>query len=75
MSTDSAALEFVVDERGQAIMSTVRALGGGAGGTVAENRAFRDRIVHALPRFVFSPALIGACPIRASVAQSFSLQH
>jgi len=72
----SATLEFVVDEQGRVAMPTVRAIAT-AGATNSEfDRTFVTRLTRALPGFHFEPALIGACPVRQIMTQTFSYdQH
>jgi hypothetical protein len=67
VSSDSATIEFVVDENGRAMMSTVRVVGtqGPAGGALVQ------RVVGVLPKFTFTPEQIGACPVRATITQVF----
>jgi hypothetical protein len=71
---DSVTLEFVVDEAGQAALSTVRELGGSnrTDGSRQSQRDFLARVLRALPKFRFTPALIGACPVRQLVRQGFA---
>jgi TonB family protein len=71
-SSDSAALEFVVDEHGRVVMSTVRVISPRAdSASAAGHQVFVGRLLHALPRFAFTPALIGGCPVRATISQVF----
>jgi hypothetical protein len=71
---DSVALAFVVDDRGRAVMSSLRELNAGrdAAGDEAV-RAFRSRVIRTLPGFRFDPALIGACPVPEMMKTGFAL--
>jgi hypothetical protein len=74
IGTDSVTLEFVVDDRGRASMSTVRAVGlSTSGDGDGSDRAFLGKVIHALPEFRFDPALIGGCPVRQMMIAGFSL--
>jgi hypothetical protein len=73
VGSDSVTLEFVVDDRGRAVMSTVRELNQGRGAPNDEvARAFRSRVIRALPEFRFEPALIGACPVPEMLRTGFA---
>jgi hypothetical protein len=73
VGTDSVVLEFVVDDRGGAVMSSVRELNAGASGRNDEAaRAFRSRVIRALPGFRFDPALIGGCPVPEMAQATFA---
>jgi Carboxypeptidase regulatory-like domain len=61
---DSATLEFVVDERGHAVMSTVHAVTLGDATASDSGELFVARLARGLPRVRFEPALIGACPVQ-----------
>jgi hypothetical protein len=74
VGTDSVALEFVVDDRGRAVMSSLRELNAGRAAAGDEAvRAFRSRVIRALPDFRFDPALIGACPVPEMMKTGFAL--
>jgi hypothetical protein len=71
----SATFELVVDENGQAVMSTVRAISQTPGGAAdPTDRGFVARIAHLLPSFRFDPAMIGPCPVRQIILQPFANQ-
>jgi hypothetical protein len=71
---DSLPIEFVVDEGGRAVRSTVRGISqdvrsAGVGHTAADIM----RTVDALGQIRFAPALIGACPVAQVIRQSLPL--
>lgn len=72
VGTDSIALELIVDDRGRAVMSSVRELHGGVSAAGDDSR-FRSRVIRALPEFRFDPALIGACPVPEMMQPVISL--
>ena len=74
VGVDTVALEFVVDDRGRVVMSSLRELNAGrdAAGDEAV-RAFRSRVIRALPGFRFDPALIGACPVPEMMKTGFAM--
>ena len=67
---DSAMFELVVDEKGKAMMSTVRVVGQTSTDAKKPTDAqFVPRIVQLFSSFQFDPALIGACPVRQLILQ------
>jgi Carboxypeptidase regulatory-like domain len=73
IGSDSLTLEFVVNEQGRAVMSTVREIGqAGAAGPEDSQRMFLARVLRALPGFRFEPALIGACPVPEMMKGGFA---
>jgi hypothetical protein len=72
-AADSALLEIAVDENGEAITSTVRAISRTASGAADPTyRAFVGRVAQLLPEFQFAPALVGTCAVKQVVLQSFA---
>jgi len=69
---DSLSFEFVVDEGGHVVRSTIRGNGRLFGSTVSEHpAAVATRIADQLGQTQFAPALIGACPVAQAIEQSF----
>ena len=72
VAADTVALQFVVDERGHPVMTTARVVGTRSqGSTGPAHQQLVERVVRALPRFTFTPTLIGTCPVPATVTQVF----
>ena len=69
---DSAKFEFVVDETGRAIPSTVRAISRSGRLSDPTYLEFVARVAQTLPSYRFAPALVGACPVRQVTSQLFS---
>lgn len=62
----SGTFEFVVDERGRAIPTTLQVIG-------ETQRGFVVAVARSLSDFRFRPALIGQCPVKQVVRQPFSI--
>jgi hypothetical protein len=75
MTSDSARLEFVVDDAGRVATSTVRAVSASGAAAGQSERGFLARLIRALPKFQFQPALIGACPVPQIVTQDFAYRQ
>ena len=70
---DSALFELVVDEKGKAVMSTIRVVGQTSTDAKQPTEAqFVPRIVQLFSAFQFDPALIGTCPVRQIIMQPLS---
>ena len=69
---DSAEFEFVVDEKGQPIVATARAISRTASQAANETyRSFVNHIAQMLPTFHYEPAHVGTCPVRQMTLQPF----
>ncbi len=66
LNTGRGAFEVVVDEHGSAVPLTLRVVG-------KTSPSFADSIQRALPRIRFTPAIIGACPVKQVLRQT--LEH
>ncbi len=71
-AADTANFEFVVDARGRALPSTARTLRmGSEAARRAPDSRLETRVLQALARFYFTPAVVATCPVSQLMKQGF----
>jgi hypothetical protein len=68
LPSGTGTFEFVVDERGRAVRSTLRRI-------ASSSLIFTMGVSRALGVMLFKPAVIGSCPIKQVVVQSFTATY
>lgn len=70
---DSTVFQFVVDETGKSVTSTVQAISTTASRAAnADYREFVARVAEMLPTFRFNPAQVGQCKVSQVILQPFT---